>query len=56
MNGNGDRVAGTRGARYRHPRHWAYIKRHPDQFRILCANHHLELTLTHKIEGTDIIQ
>ena len=25
-------------------------------FRILCANHHYELTLTGKIEGTDIVQ
>jgi hypothetical protein len=25
-------------------------------FRILCANHHYELTLTGKIVGTDIVQ
>jgi endogenous inhibitor of DNA gyrase (YacG/DUF329 family) len=41
---------------YRHPRHLKYIKEHIIEFRILCANHHYELTLTGKIEGTSITQ
>lgn len=40
----------------RHPRHIAFIIRNKDKFRLLCANHHYELTLTGKIEGTDITQ
>ncbi len=46
----------TRGSQFRHPRHFAYISQHVDQFRLLCANHHYELTLTGYIEGTDITQ
>ena len=41
---------------HRHPRHWAFIKRNPHLFRLLCANHHYELTLTGRIEGSDITQ
>jgi hypothetical protein len=51
-----DFIQTTRELRYRHPRHLAYIRRHPEQFRLLCANHHYELTLTGRIEGTDIVQ
>lgn len=51
-----DYIAGSRGLKYRHPRHIAYIRKHLEEFRILCANHHYELTLTGKIEGTDITQ
>lgn len=51
-----DYIHGTRGSRHRHPRHFAYVRDHVTDFRILCANHHYELTLTGKIEGTDITQ
>ena len=51
-----DFIATQRGLKYRHPRHIAYIRTHLHEFRILCANHHYELTLTGKIEGTDITQ
>jgi len=45
-----------RGTGTRHPRHLAYVKRHLGDFRLLCANHHYELTITGRIEGTDITQ
>ncbi len=51
-----DFIPTTVGMPYRHPRHFAFIKRHPHLFRLLCANHHYELTLTGKIDGTDITQ
>lgn len=51
-----DYIPSSRGLKYRHPRHIAYIKNHLDEFRILCANHHYELTITGKIEGTGITQ
>jgi hypothetical protein len=38
------------------PRLLAYIRKNKDNFRLLCANHHYELTLTGMIEGTDITQ
>lgn len=46
----------TRGKPFRHPRHPAFILANLKDFRLLCANHHRELTLTGKIEGTEIIQ
>lgn len=51
-----DFIPTTRNTPYRHPRHLKYVKEHLDLFRLLCANHHYELTLTRKIEGTDITQ
>lgn len=51
-----DYIPTTRGRPYRHPRHLKYIRDHANDFRLLCANHHYELTLTGKIEGTDITQ
>ena len=51
-----DYVPTTRGKPHRHPRHLKYIREHVGDFRLLCANHHYELTLTGKIEGTDITQ
>jgi hypothetical protein len=51
-----DYVPTCRAEQYRHPRHLAYIQKNPEKFRILCANHHYELTLTGAIEGTDITQ
>jgi hypothetical protein len=51
-----DYIQTTRGKPYRHPRHLKYIREHQNEFRLLCANHHYELTLTGKIEGTEITQ
>lgn len=51
-----DYVPTQRDIPHRHPRHFSYISQHVDEFRILCANHHYELTLTGRIEGTDITQ
>jgi hypothetical protein len=41
---------------FRHPRHFRYVSEHLELFRVLCANHHYELTLTGRIEGTEITQ
>lgn len=41
---------------FRHPRHPRFVLAHLEDFRLLCANHHYELTLTGRIEGTDITQ
>jgi|GEM_PF-5990033 len=51
-----DYIPTTRNKLHRHPRHLAYISRYKEDFRLLCANHHYELTLTGMIEGTDITQ
>jgi hypothetical protein len=51
-----DYISGSRGLKYRHPRHIAYVRQHLDEFRVLCANHHYELTLSGAIEGTAITQ
>jgi hypothetical protein len=51
-----DYVPTTRGTPYRHPRNLGYIRRNKELFRLLCANHHYELTLTGSIEGTTITQ
>jgi endogenous inhibitor of DNA gyrase (YacG/DUF329 family) len=51
-----DFIPTTREMRYRHPRHYAWVSKHLDLFRVLCANHHYELTLTGRIEGTSITQ
>lgn len=51
-----DYIPTTRDTPYRHPRNLAYIRANREMFRILCANHHYELTLTGRIEGTDITQ
>jgi len=47
---------GSRELRYRHPRHLGFVMANLDAFRLLCANHHYELTLTGAIAGTDITQ
>ncbi|HEY0108283.1 MAG TPA: hypothetical protein VGB67_01580 [Fibrella sp.] len=44
------------GTGMRHPRHLKWVLEHKEDFRILCANHHYELTITGKIEGTNITQ
>ena len=51
-----DYVPTTNGKPYRHPRHLKFIREHEADFRLLCANHHYELTLTGKIAGTPITQ
>ena len=51
-----DYIPTTRGKPYRHPRHLKYIREHLSDFRLLCANHHYELTLTGMIAGTTITQ
>lgn len=51
-----DYIPTTRDLRYRHPRNISFIRRNAEDFRILCANHHYELTLTGRIEGTSITQ
>lgn len=51
-----DYIPTTMGQPFRHPRGIAFIKTHREDFRILCANHHYELSLTGRIEGTDIRQ
>lgn len=51
-----DYIPTTRGGNGRHPRHPAFIKEHAQDFRLLCANHHRELTITGKIQGTEIEQ
>lgn len=44
------------GSKYRHPRHKRWVLDNIKDFRLLCANHHYELTLTGEIEGTNIKQ
>jgi hypothetical protein len=51
-----DFIPTTRGTPYRHSRGIAYLRKHLELFRLLCANHHYELTLTGKIEGSNITQ
>jgi hypothetical protein len=51
-----DFIPTGRESRYRHPRHYKYVSENLALFRILCANHHYELTLTGAIEGTSITQ
>ncbi len=51
-----DFIPTSRELQYRHPRHYKFISEHRELFRILCANHHYELTLTGQIQGTQITQ
>lgn len=44
------------GTGYRHPRHKRWVLDNIKDFRLLCANHHYELTTTGEIEGTNIKQ
>lgn len=41
---------------FRHPRHKRWMLDNLKDFRVLCANHHTELTLTGRIDGTQITQ
>jgi hypothetical protein len=51
-----DYIPTTKGTEHRHPRTLKFTRENPDLFRVLCANHHYELTLTGRIEGTSIVQ
>lgn len=51
-----DYIPTTRDRQFRHPRHLAFVRANRSDFRVLCANHHYELTLTGRIEGTAITQ
>jgi hypothetical protein len=51
-----DYIPTMMGTGYRHPRHAGWVLRNLDKFRLLCANHHYELTLTGVIEGSNITQ
>ncbi len=51
-----DYIPTMRGKGGRHARHLAFVRNHVEDFRLLCANHHYELTQTGKIEGTEITQ
>ena len=51
-----DYIPTMRGTGKRHPRHERWVLDHLTDFRLLCANHHYELTLTGKIENTNLIQ
>ena len=51
-----DYIPTTRALLFRHPRHLAFVRANLSDFRVLCANHHYELTLTGRIEGTNITQ
>jgi hypothetical protein len=51
-----DYIPTSKGQPFRHPRTLRFTLSNLKLFRILCANHHYELTLTGKIEGTDIVQ
>lgn len=51
-----DYIPTMRRTGYRHPRHKKWMIKNIKDFRILCANHHYELTITSKIKGTNITQ
>jgi hypothetical protein len=51
-----DYIPTCKGDRFRHSKALKFVASHVHLFRILCANHHTELTITGKIEGTDIVQ
>lgn len=44
------------GTGQRHPRHRRWMLDNLDKLRLLCANHHYELTTTGSIENTNIKQ
>ncbi len=51
-----DYIPTCKNDRYRHSKTLRFISDNLTLFRLLCANHHYELTLTGKIEGTDVVQ
>lgn len=44
------------GTGFRHPRHKKWMLDNIKDFRLICANHHYELTITGKIVGSKITQ
>lgn len=51
-----DYIPTCRDERHRHSRTLRFVSANVRLFRVLCANHHYELSITGKIEGTDIVQ
>lgn len=51
-----DYIPTCKGLRYRHSKTIKFIRDNLIYFRLLCANHHYELIMTGKIEGTTIVQ
>lgn len=51
-----DYIPTMNGTGLRHPRHKRWVLDHLEDFRLLCANHHYELTITGSIEGSNITQ
>lgn len=51
-----DYIPTMQGTGLRHPRHKAWVIENLKDFRLICANHHYELTITGKIQGTEITQ
>lgn len=51
-----DYVPTMKNTGYRHPRHRKWMIDNIKDFRLLCANHHYELTITGSIERTNIKQ
>lgn len=51
-----DYIPTTRGLPFRHPKHAGFVLKNLKDFRLLCANHHRELTTTGRIDGTEITQ
>lgn len=51
-----DFIETTRGKPHRHPRHANFVLQNLARFRLLCCNHHRELSTTGMIRGTDIRQ
>lgn len=51
-----DYIPTMQGTGFRHPRHRKWVMDNIKDFRLLCANHHYELSITGMIEGTNITQ
>lgn len=51
-----DYIPTSKNERFRHSRSLKFVMPNIHLFRLLCANHHYELTLTGRIEGTAIVQ
>lgn len=51
-----DYIPTMRGTGFRHPKYKKWVMDNIKDFRLLCANHHYELTITGKIENTNITQ
>lgn len=51
-----DYIPTTRGKPHRHSRGHKFMRDNAKDFRVLCANHHRELSTTGRIAGTEIVQ